>query len=323
MLWTDGIFITPEDLYSICADINQIASTESIELSGPRGSIAQGIHEAALELETTLQSFSFGIYPTEFTAGHWAAVTNIGQGTGPPTGMRLAFSQIIVTSPTADQWSPLRRWVAYKVLGFFFMTAGERKTNDRYGDTWTRLEQELERRWQPYLMASGIPFVTNPLARPGAIFEPESGTFDKDDLSAVVGGADPAQSYDVAITYTGAKYVNQLDKQNAESAPTDRAQISLPSGNYLRVSITRLKPPSATQPAATRYRSTYLPMAATGWNIYVGSRKGTLYLQNPSPLPLATTSYTFSGAPTLMGYMAGLGQYPDQNAAVQRTLMRG
>jgi hypothetical protein len=56
--------------------------------------------------------------------------------------------------------------------------------------------------------------------------------------------------------------------------------------------------------------------------VYVGLTGKTLWLQNASPIPIGTTSYTLANAPTLSGNAMGTGQHPDYNFAFQNVLWR-
>jgi hypothetical protein len=90
------------------------------------------------------------------------------------------------------------------------------------------------------------------------------------------------------------------------------------------VTIAGLNPPNGQAPINVALgQGIVVPGNASGWNLYVGQSGQTLYLQNSTPIPIATQVYTMSGAPTLSGYPLLAGQYPDQYLTLQRMLMRG
>jgi hypothetical protein len=310
------------DLISIDPEVGKIAMTESIRLDGSEGMIRRGLSETALELSSVLQSFGNLFSPAsgEIPYGHMTAVRNTGVAQL-YSQQRAHFSQIVVSGIYNGESSPLKQYVAYAVLAYFYRAAVERKTVDRYQVKLDRLQRDIEFKYLPFLMNTGMPVVNQPLACPGAKLEPGAGVWSAANISSVSGGTDAAADYDVAVSYTGRSYVSQSDRKNAESALSEIIRFSLPINSRLAVSIASLTPPTATQPTSSNQLGGYTRLAATGWNIWVGTAGGTLYLQQANPI--ATASFTFDAAPVLSGPVSHDGQDPDGRMIIGRALFRG
>jgi len=96
------------------------------------------------------------------------------------------------------------------------------------------------------------------------------------------------------------------------------------SGNVIQVSISNLNAPNGLSPINVGLgQGLIIPGSASGWNIYAGSQGGPLYLQNSTPIPILTTSYTFAGPPVLAGYVPDSGQYCEAKMTMQLMVMRG
>jgi hypothetical protein len=63
-------------------------------------------------------------------------------------------------------------------------------------------------------------------------------------------------------------------------------------------------------------------MLASSWNCYAGTSADALYLQNATPIPLGTTSYTLADKPALSGNRLQPGQWSDYNFSWQHMLQR-
>ena len=323
-LWIDGEFIFEEDLQSIDGEALDIADAESITLSGSQGILIQATQEAGFELLTEMvPAFQSYILPPGVTWQHQVAVWNTGLQQN-QNSSRIQLAQVVVSGPFTNQWSILKRWVVYRALLQLYRSAAERKINDRYQAKFDRLATDVTNRMTPMLLNYGIPIVTNPLPRPGAKYFPNSGTFTSANVTAISGGSNPQTQYVVAVTYTGSGYVTQTTTGiDAESAPSDLITFTLPLNDLLQVDISTLVPPTSTQPTILWPESRFSPMAATGWNVYVGLTTGPMFLQTATPNPIATTTYAFAAAPVLSGKTMGQGQKPDALMTVQRTIFRG
>jgi len=170
--------------------------------------------------------------------------------------------------------------------------------------------------------------VIQPLACPGAVREFQAGTWGTANLSGTGSGSTETgnPAYDVAITWVAIPgYISQVNRGNSESAPSATATgFNVPAGQFLTVSIASLNPPTGTIPSAVGTASgIYTPLGATHWNIYAGKTGGTLYLQNPSPIPVATQSYALTGVvQQVNSNPVWVGQAPDYNYAFQNMLFR-
>lgn len=320
MLWTDRDWITPADLYALDREIYDIASAEELVLRDREGSIHQGIAEASVELNTILQVYNGEFALGGVSGGHLAAVRNVGV-TGFYQTPRLHLSQIVVSSDRPDMPSALRRWAQYSVLAYIYRQASLTKLDDRHQQKLDVALDMISRRWKPYLYAEGVPAIVSPLAAPGALWERGTGTWDHSCITTAAGGAASEMEVDIAISFTGEDYVDQDDQGNAESAISEPVRVVIPASEQVTIDITTLTPLD-TQPKQTAYTLQYTPLTTTGWNVWIGAANRDLYLQQASPIAIATKTYG-PVTPTLSGTaMQHEGQYPDAKYIVQRVTQR-
>lgn len=323
MLLTDDVLISQADLVTVDSEVTDVATAESITIDGTNGLSWKAHGECADFLLSAMQSFGGPLGGPTISGTHLAHVYNTGGGYAVRIP-RIQRHQIVTHSPlNASLWSPLKRWAIQKALVLFYRSAFNRNVNDRYASKLEEYERALRMDYWPALKSNGLPVVVTPLSAPAAVFEPNSGTWSASNLSSVPGGATAQTAYYVAITYTGSGYVSASSKGNAESAPSQKLQFTVPLDELLKIDITSLVPPTGAQDPSTLVYGAYSPMAATGWNVYVGSNDTDLYLQNASPIAIATKTYTLSAAPTLSGTRLQLGQFPDLYQHFSDLIARG
>lgn len=321
MLFTDAILVSQATLAQIDSELPKVATGEGIAVDGVGAIADQVSSECAIELMAAVQTF--GGLPSigGVSWAHNAAVLNTGYvGMDVP---RVNLSQIVVDGLYPGLASPLQRWVQYRALALFYRDASGRKgkANDRYEEKRENFNDLALKSWKQ-LKSTGLPFILAPMACPGAAREVGSGSWTAGNV-AKVAGVGTAGTFYVAITYVdGISYQTPVAKGNAESGPSAAFSITTLISEVVTVDITSLNPPDGTTPAIGISQGIVTRRAATGWNVYVGATASTLYLQNASPIPVATKTYTLPGGPVLSGYVMTSGQYPDANITFQNMLMR-
>lgn len=325
MLWTDRLFVTVDDLTRIDSEVPSVAEAEGITLTGTRGLIRGGIEEASFELQKKIISFGGYLGSGDVTPNHLAAVLNVGLGNA--VRQKATLSQIVVSGESEDSWNWVKQWACFWVLVNIYRDSFNRTVKDRYEGKMRYYQSELQRRITRTIDGLGVPIVLRPLAAPAAVFERDTGTWTSANVSKVVGsGTLDAVDLDVAITYVDTSaadlYVSPSVRNNAESHPSERITVSAETGKVLSVDISSLNPPTGVQHPSQVLVCVVSPMKATHWNVYVGNKDGTLYLQNPTPIPIGTDSYTLSGDPVLSGFTAGIGQYASRRLSLVPTRQR-
>lgn len=300
-------------------EVREVAGGQQIALTGSNSIIRSAWDESADQLLEHMDAFGGYVSVTGF--GTNAGMVSYGLGVSRP---RVFLSQIVATeSEYANRVPVLQRWMLYRALQLLYRTASQRLVHDRYQTKADEYAAETKNRWRS-LWVKGLPIVMMPLAAPGAIHEVNTGTWADSNLSAVPSGAAAAATYEVAITYIdGTRYLRPTSRGNAESGPSAILTFDVPASNVLRLDITSLNPPTGVRPETTYFANGVLnPLAASGWNVYAGAPGGSLYLQNSSPISIATKTYALAGAPTLTGNALQPGQVQDANFAFARILHR-
>jgi len=314
-LYTDSDVITPELLTNLDSEITSVASVQSIDVSGI---CHQAWDECADALFERMDSFG-GYVNLLAGAGIQMAtlLTNYGMGV---SRSRFFLGQVIVTDPSANRLPPLARWMVYRALVLFYRDASARLGKDRYESKLQRFQAD-ERCHAASLWRKGLPIVLQPLPCPGALHEFNAGTWDASNLSAVSGGSSPQALYDIAITWVDqTRYVSPVSKQNCESGPSAVLTFTLPLNELIEVSIASLNPPNGKPYGSSTFADGVLsPLIASGWNVYAAPTGGTPMLQNATPVPIATPTFTFFPAP---GAALDPGQLPDANYAFENVLQR-
>ncbi len=316
MLWVDDDFVTAADLQSMDSEVADVAQTEGIVLEGSNGAIRRAKEDAQATL-SKFMSFS-GLNPTDLT------VRDVNMPLGVPD-LRYnyaSFAQLVISGEVSDNWSALKQWVVGRTLLRFYRAATN-KNSDRYSDRYEEMQADVRERIWPNFKRRGIPIVFNPLPAPGAIME-RAGLFSLDNnLSLVSGSGTLDEDTVIAITWVGSKYVSATAKHNNESYRSARVTLPLISGNVARVTTTGLTAPNGSQPEFTKSSCRYSPGTAVGWNVWAGrATEDVMYRQNASVIPLATTSYTFTGNPVYSGEQLDLGQYEDIILEIRNELVR-
>lgn len=312
MLYTDSDIITAADLRVLDPSAEETAAVEEIKLDGDDGVIRQAHDECGFDLITRLEMFDPQLYSAQlgYLPGTFGLVRP-----------RLRLAQIVAGDVSVSA-KALKQWIAYRALQLLYRAASGRKMNDRYERKEDRLEDDVKRAWWR-LLELGAPYVAQPLSAPGAIHEVLSGPWTSDNVTTVAGGSAAEAVYEVVVTYVdSSKYLTAAKKNNGESAGSAVIAVTVPASNVIKVDITTLNPPDGTYPLGYADGVTSR-LKATGWNVYVGAPGGYKYLQNSSPVAIATKTYTLAAAPVLSGYMLMPGQYPDANHVFTSTLSRG
>ncbi len=320
MLWTDKIFVSVDDLLRMDSEVSLISAAEQITLIGDNGLIRGAVEEASNELQKLIISFGGYLNSGDLSANHLAAVLNVGIGNS--VRQKATLDQICVSGDTQQSWNWIKQWTVFWVLRIFYRNAFNRTVNDRYEKKMNFYKEELQRRVGPTLFGLGVPIVLRPLFAPASYFTRDAGTWDWTNVSLVSGSGtlDNTVSVDVAVTFVDMSaanlYVSPAKINNAESNASDVITQALDTGKVLEVDITSLNPPTGTQNPAQVLVTVVAPLKATHWNMYVGKTGKTLYLQNPAPIPIATTSHVLPGDPVFSGYRMGLGQYADRRLSL-------
>jgi hypothetical protein len=275
MLFTDSLFPDTEILAALDPQAPRVAQTAGIVLDGPYSVIQAAYDECVAKFMVSVQCGRGGYAGAGACSGHLAAVFDTG---GDTQGFRIGLRQVVMTPTGAMNISPLQNWLAYTALAILYERAVDSKGSaDTYvikaGTNRSRAETAFAG-----AKSMGIPVVQAPLERPAAAKSDDPGEWGADDISTAAGNM-AAGDWEVAVTY-----VNGYATSNNESAPTDRALVTLDGSHDLVVSIARLRPPTGGNDILGP------SMAATHWNIYAGASGGVLRLMNANPIPIATTS---------------------------------
>ncbi len=177
---------------------------------------------------------------------------------------------------------PLKLWLTFQALTLVFRDAHTRKANDKYLPKW-REYKELAKWASELLFQTGVGLTATPISR--------------------------AQQPDVGFAASGlagmALYMRiTWARGDEESAGSLERAVRTTSSQALR-----LTPPPA-------------PAAATGWNVYLGRRKGEALLQTEQALGV-TDVWTMPESGLAMGRELGDGQRPDLFRTAPRYLQRG
>lgn len=331
MLFTDSDVVTVDDLEQIDSLVSATAKSTKphIRLAGPRSICEQAWRECGQQITAAMQMYTSYLTQPGMTGGHIAAVLN----TGVParTQPRIRLNQIVAhESQYGNAKSSLQTWMAYVALHLFYREAALRTEKDIYEERAARYETAAKR-WWGTLRTNGLPFTWTELERPGAKHSVNPGVWTDSPASAsnvtaaAVAGT-TGGNFRVAVTYVDqSRYQSQPLNGNAESAPSDALPILTAAGQAISISIASLNPPNGQPDNVGLSQGAYTPLNATGWNVWVGAQveDSPLYLQNSSPIPIATKSYTLASDPTLTGFTAGQGQWQDLNQVFASIISRG
>jgi hypothetical protein len=321
VLYSDSDVTTAAQLDAIDGEASDVAAAESITIEGAGSIIRQSWSEALNEILRAQQLFNTWYGASSLSQSGTAAI--IGASYSSASVSRVKPAQIVTSGAYAGAASSLETWLAYVALKNFYRMASNRKIKDRYDAKFKRYSDEAARMWGT-LRANGLPTVFRPLECPGALHAVRAGTWSAANVTAAAGGASGSGvAYDVAITWVDqSAYLSPAAKGNSESGPSATITFTVPAAHYLSVSIAGLNPPGGVPDAVGLADGQVVPLNASGWNLYAGPTGGALTLQNATPLPVATISYTLGAPPTATGAALGPGQFADRNLFFQRTLNR-
>lgn len=341
MLFNDADVVCGLDLAVIDPEVLAVASAEQIVVDGPASVIRTTMEGAGHEIISRFQTFSGYLLSPGINVQQVAAVLNISSTAISRPRMRL--NQVVALEPDPSLCL-MHRWLKFAALKEIYAAAFRRfnKQQDRYQAKMEAWAVQADQCWKR-LESAGVGVVLIPLPCPGAVREFGAGTFSASNVSCVGNGStDLGQViYNVAITWTGTQpygggYVNPLNKNNSESGWSAIVQIPAQPGTTLSVSIANLNPPNAnTFPAIGTAAGLYTTQTATGWNVYVGIAPtqataaptgqpsiNPMWLQNATPIPIATTSWTLPNVPVGNTYPLQCGQYEDYEFSVMNILQR-
>jgi len=335
MLWTDADFVSVADLASVDTDIQEVATAQTITLTGPTGVIRNGIMQAGRILEGALVSFATYIASNDLSSNHLGAVFYT--GSQPNQRRRSTLEQICINGRAPGYQSDLMAWVVNQCIIEFYVNASNRAQDDRFSNKLDSYRERDKNQMWPLLKKTGCPLVYTPMPVPAAAQALNPGFWE----ASLVDGAGTLDSVDVdvAISYVDQrKYISQRARQQGESDLAARQTLTMVTDKVISIDISQLNPPNAAVQAELIARGFPVPGVASGWNIWAGPAGGSkMYLQNATPLPITltpvgigylpvlggTTSFTFSADPVFSGYVALPGQYPDQFLSMQDMLQRG
>jgi hypothetical protein len=341
MLFNDYDPVCGLDLQVIDPEVLAVAAVENIVVDGPASITRETVESCGHDIMARFQNFSGYLLSPGVNLNHQAAVMNI--LTTAISRPRMRLNQVVVMEPDPSLCM-MHRWVKFRVLKEIYAAAFRRfnKSADRYQAKRDAWDEEATKCWRR-IESQGVSVVLIPLPVPGAVREFNVGTFTQSNVSmGGSGSADPgAQQYIVAITWTGSQpygqgYQNPLTKNNSESGWSAIISVNSTVGQVISVSIANLTPPNnASFPAIGTAAGLYTVMSATGWNIYVGQSPvglgaaptgqpsiNTLWLQNSTPIPIGTTSFTLPNAPIGNTYPLQPGQTPDFAFSCMNVLQR-
>jgi hypothetical protein len=321
VLWTDSIFINQADLATIDPDVNVVSNAESITIDGPQGVAHRAIEKCAMFVLSRNMNFSGFLSGSNLSSSHVQAVLNVGLPA--VERARVLLQNIVINGTNPYSWSPLKDWVVYRTLADFYEIASNRNWEvDRYSRKRDSFAKAARWNYWPLFQDSGLPVLYKPLSAPGGFFMHNAGSWQANvvNVTGTAGGV-----YDVAITYVDQSlYTNQASRNNGESHPSDKQSVSTNAGEGIQVDITNLNPPNGNGEVEDVAVAIITPLNATGWNIWVSvNGQNAFYLQNASPIPIATKTYTLPADPVSTGYLVGMGQYRDQQISMQDLRKRG
>jgi hypothetical protein len=178
---------------------------------------------------------------------------------------------------------PLQLWHTFQTLALVYRDAYNSHLNDRYLGKWR--EYERQAKWAfDNLLAVGVGMVESPVpkAAPPVI--------------ATAPGTAAAAMYWARTSWIG--------QTGEEGCPSEPSVLAAADG-----SVPVITPGEA-------------PTGVTGWNVYVSTEPGPVYLQNSWPIP-SGESWTMAASGLVAGKAAGDGQAPTSYKRFERTLRRG
>lgn len=322
MLFTDSDAVTQAQLAQIDPEVSKLLVNNVALPIAPL--ITNAINEAGTFILSRMQNFTGYLVGFGQNANHAAAVLNIGNTS--VSRPRLALSQVVVIDPNPAKtymllW--LQMWAMRQIYRAAALRASGKET-DRMETKRDNYVKEVDRIWKS-CERLGIPVVLTPLACPGATRQYGAGTWPNTNsvTAGGTGSTDPGNPYSVAITWCALPgYQGPNTSNNSESALSATASVETLSSQIITVSTLGANAPGSYNAQIGTSDAFYTSMIATHWNVYVGTPAGPMYLQNATPIPLSTRSYTLPNQPVNNTAMAGSGQFSDYNFAFSNVIQR-
>lgn len=308
-LFIDSDHINASDLGAHDPEVPILAARSSVALEGDLGMIRRAWVECAAKLSNSFQNFSGNLT-------YSGTIPSTIAGNRP----KLRLDHVVVSSTYGGSESLVHQWLTRRALMAFYRALMLKSaSNDRLQAKYEIAEADEMRLWRD-LRTFGLPVVLQPLPAPAASHVIGSGSWS---AAAASGGSASAGSWMVVITWTDSRnYVSASNQGNAESGPSEVQVVTLVANQQITVDISGLVPPGSVTQQVGFADGTSLLRAATHWNVYAAPLGSSVYrLQNTSPLPIATTSHSFT--PASSGALMGPGQYPDANYTIANTVLRG
>ena len=311
-LFTDSHIIAAEQMIALDGEVGAVSASNKVD---PGAAIRNAWSESAQFLTSRLQSYS-----GQMSAGYWGN-TSFLNAYGNANFPRVRLSNIVATCwDYAGAQSPIESWLLYSALYLFYRDASTRKAkDDRLSAKTAQYLNEKKAAWSR-IEAVGVPIVINPLPAPGALHEPNAGSWGATNLTTA-GASNSPLSYDFAVTWMGNGSLSS-NANNSESGPSARATLQFAPGQTLTASIASLIPPTGNYSASVGYASGITTgQVAIGWNLYAGPAGGQLTLQNASVLPLTSPTVALTAFLTGPKYL-GSGQFPTESLPFARHISR-
>jgi hypothetical protein len=182
---------------------------------------------------------------------------------------------------------PLRRWLAFESLSRIFAEAFNLQLNTRFQGKWQEYQTEA-RSAADYTFQSGIGVVF------GSLKEPDL------PLVSVQSGASSAAALFIRTTW--------VDAKGCESAPSPVNGIILTDGSGISVAMAE--------------GALNVPVAAVGWNVYIGLNQNPPTRQTSLPQEIGST-WQLPSTGIVSGSVAGNGQMPNFFIRTSKQILRG
>jgi hypothetical protein len=308
MLLVDDYLVKPADLSAMEGETDKIATELKISLDGDLGVCRHAVSQTLSRILYSGKHLAIG--GSGMTAGHLAAVHDTGQA---PMGAELNPAQVVVDAALPGLISPIKAYALAVALEGFYRTASNRRSReDRYLDKFKDYATLASRSWA-YLVESGLPVVTRPLPRPGAVLWTGAGTWDASKVSLIDGATGASTgNYQVAISWRTATGIY--------SAPSDAVEVTLDGTKRVRVSIAGLTPPTGTPRSLGAVAPSVIPEEATEWVVWAGPTGGLSYLQ--AWADISTGEIDLAPALVATGTLIEAGQVPSSIVTLLPTLRR-
>lgn len=195
-------------------------------------------------------------------------------------------SRRLIGLSTVVVTDPLRRWLAFESLSRVFAEAFNLQLNTRFQGKWQEYRTEAEAA-ADYAFQSGIGIVFNPLNEPAM------------PLVSVQMGPAAASALFVQTTW--------VDAKGCEGAPSPVNGLILPDQSSITVAMAE---------------GANAPLAAVGWNVYIGLGQTTPTRQTSTPQQIGST-WQLPSTGVVIGSSVGQGQMPNFYIRTSKQILRG